>query len=62
MIFECNYLTCRNQLLNNCALYWKKIDKIEYLYFIKNNNINWKKTSWYAWRGFNVYWYKKLDI
>ncbi len=53
MIFECNCLTCRKQSLNNSSLYWKKINKSEYLDFIKNNKINWKKTSWYAYRGFN---------
>jgi len=55
MIFECNCLICRKQSLNNTSLYWKKINKSEYLDFVKKNKIYWKRTSFYASRGFNSY-------
>ena len=52
MIFKCDCSLCRKESPNKNYLNWKKINKAEYFNFFKKN-IVWKKTSWYAWRGYN---------
>ena len=49
MIFKCSCITCVKYSNENCV-YWSR----ENIKNIKNHtkNIKWRRTSWYAWRGF----------